>query len=48
MRDIYSKATSVVAWIGEEDGSTADAITFLQRAANSDLYMDWDMWAQCQ
>jgi pyruvate-formate lyase-activating enzyme len=33
MRDIYSTAKSVVAWIGEETNYTPIAITFLEAAA---------------
>lgn len=33
MRDFYSKARSVIAWIGEKVRSPADAVAFLEAEA---------------
>jgi hypothetical protein len=34
MSDIYPKAESIIAWIGEEDVSTVSAIVFLDSVAH--------------
>jgi hypothetical protein len=48
MRDIYSKAESIITWIGEEDVSTASAIAFLDSVAHGEEQVGWDMWSPCQ
>ncbi|KAN0122155.1 Heterokaryon incompatibility protein (HET) domain containing protein [Hyaloscypha variabilis] len=48
MRDIYSKAESIIAWIGEEDVSTASEIAFLDSVAHGEEQVGWDMWSPCQ
>jgi hypothetical protein len=47
MRDIYSKATSVIARIGEEGESTPAAIAFLESVAREKEQVDWGMWGPC-
>jgi hypothetical protein len=47
MRDIYSKATSVIARIGEEEESTPAAIAFLESVAREKEQVDWGMWGPC-
>ncbi|KAK4442449.1 heterokaryon incompatibility protein-domain-containing protein [Podospora aff. communis PSN243] len=34
MGDVYSQANSVIAWVGQEDGTTADAISVVRRIAS--------------
>ena len=42
MRDIYTHCERCIAWLGEEDDNTKDAISFLKFFAQDKHLHEWD------
>ena len=42
MRDIYTHCERCIAWLGEEDNNTKDALSFLKFFAQDTHLHDWD------